>query len=201
VYTLLFKDKLNMLKTNLKIISTFILLFFISNNLKALDDSDIFLGAVFFTAVKKSNYQKASMMIEKGINLNEKDSDGLTPLAYSLKNDDEKMFNLLIERGADINKKILDGTSHLIFYISNRRYNLIKNILESGADLDFQDKLGRTALMNAIERSNFNAVSILISKNFDQDITDYSGKDIISYFKSSKDTRIKNLINRLNPVD
>ena len=190
-----------MVKKNFKIISAFILFFFISNNLKALDDSDIFLKAVFFTAIKKSNYEKALKMIEKGIVLNEKDSDGLTPLAYSLKNDDEKMFNLLIERGADINKKILDGTSHLIFYISNRRYNLIKNILESGADLDFQDKLGRTALMNAIERSNFNAVSILINKKFDQDTTDYSGKNIINYLKNSKDSRIKNLINRLNTVD
>mgnify|MGYP001157561332 FL=1 len=190
-----------MAKTNLKIISAFILLFFMSNNLKALDDSDVFLSAVFFTAIKKSNYEKALRMIEKGIVLNEKDSSGLTPLAYSLKNDDEKMFNLLIDRGGDINKEILDGTSHLIFYISNKRYNLIKHILKSGADIDFQDKLGRTALMNAIERSNFNAVNILISKDFDQDITDYSGKDIISYLRSSKDTRIKNLINRLNPVN
>ena len=190
-----------MLKTNLKIISTFILFFFISNNLKALDDSDIFLNAVFFTAVKKSNYQKALMMIEKGINLNEKDFDRLTPLAYSLKNDDEKMFNLLIESGADINKKILDGTSHLIFYISNKRHKLIKDILKSGADINFQDKLGRTALMNAIERSNYKAVSILVRNKFDEDTTDYSGKDVISYFKSSKDVRIKSLVESLNSVD
>lgn len=190
-----------MAKTNLKIISAFILLFFMSNNLKALDDSDIFLSAVFFTAIKKSNYEKALRMIEEGIVINEKDSDGLTPIAYSLKNDDEKMFNLLVERGGDINKEILDGTSHLIFYISNKRYNLISNILKSGADIDFQDKLGRTALMNAIERLNFNAADILISKKFDQDITDYSGKDVSTYIKKSKDSRIKNLINRLNPVD
>ena len=48
-------------------------------------------------------------MIEEGISLNTKDSDGLTPLTYALKNDDEKMFDLLISKGADINKKILDG--------------------------------------------------------------------------------------------
>ena len=43
-------------------------------------------------------------MIEEGISLNINDSDGLTPLAYALKNDDIKMFDLLISKGADINK-------------------------------------------------------------------------------------------------
>ena len=65
-------------------------------------------------------------MIEDGISLNTSDSESLTPLAYALKNDDERMFDILISKGADINKKILDGNSHLIFYISNKRSKLIK---------------------------------------------------------------------------
>ena len=35
-----------------------------------IDDSDIFLDAVFFSAVKKSNHEKALRMIEEGISLN-----------------------------------------------------------------------------------------------------------------------------------
>ena len=70
-------------------------------------------------------------MIEEGISLNINDSEGLTPLAYALKNDDEKMFDILISKGADINKKILEGNSHLIFYISNKRSKLIEKIINS----------------------------------------------------------------------
>ena len=55
-------------------------------------------------------------MIEEGI-LNMNDSDSLTPLAYALENDDEKMFDLLISKGADINKKILEGNSSNFLYI------------------------------------------------------------------------------------
>ena len=143
-----------MIKKNWKLIASLLFFIFFSKNLGAIDDSDIFLDAVFFSAVKKSNHEKALRMIEEGISLNINDSDGLTPLAYALKNDDIKMFDLLISKGADINKKILNGNSHLIFYISNKRYNLIKKIIDAGANINFQDRIGRTALMNAIEKKN-----------------------------------------------
>ena len=76
-------------------------------------------------------------MIEEGISLNINDFEGLTPLAYALKNDDEKMFDILISKGADINKKILEGNSHLIFYISNKRSKLIEKIINSGCKSKF----------------------------------------------------------------
>ncbi len=190
-----------MVKKNWKLISLLLTVFFFSYNLKALDDSDIFLDAVFFSAVKKSNYEKASRMIEEGILLNTNDSDGLTPLAYALKNDDEKMFDLLISKGADINRKILDGNSHLIFYISNRRYKLIEKIIDSGVNINFQDRIGRTALMNAIEKKNLSAINILVAKDFDKEITDYSGKNIFDYAKKTRDESIKKLISGSNSVD
>ena len=189
-----------MIKKNCKLIS-FILTLLFFNNSYALDDSDIFLDAVFFSAVKKSNYDKVLRMIEEGISLNIDDSDGLTPLAYALKNDDEKMFDLLISKGADINKKILDGNSHLIFYISNKRFKLIGKIFEIGANINFQDRIGRTALMNAIEKKNLNAVNILIEKDYDKEITDYSGKNVLDYANKTRDESIKKLVSRYYGID
>ena len=82
-----------MIKKNCKLISCLLTLLFF-NNSYALDDSDIFLDAVFFSAVKKSNYDKVLRMIEEGISLNIDDSDGLTPLAYALKNDKNNILVL-----------------------------------------------------------------------------------------------------------
>ena len=81
-----------MLKKNWKLISLFLLILFFSSSSKSLDDSDIFLDAVFLSAVKKSNHEKALRMIEEGISLNMNDSDSLTPLAYAFKNDDEELL-------------------------------------------------------------------------------------------------------------
>ena len=44
-------------------------------------------------------------MIEDGISLNTSDSESLTPLAYALKNDDERMFDILISKEQILIKK------------------------------------------------------------------------------------------------
>ena len=51
-------------KKNIKKFSVFILFLFFQYSF-AVDDSDIFVEAVFFTAVKKSNYEKVIEMIER----------------------------------------------------------------------------------------------------------------------------------------
>ena len=103
-----------MIKENFKFLLCFLILLALPIRLIALDDSDIFLDSVFISAVKKSNYDTVQRMIEDGISLNINDSEGLTPLAYALKNDDEKMFDILISKGADINKKILEGNVKIV---------------------------------------------------------------------------------------
>ena len=183
-----------MFKKYFKNLSFFLFFCTISNFSFSLDESDVFLDSVFFTAVKKSNYDKTKEMLAKGVSVNAKDSDGLVALAYALKNDDVKMFNLLIENGAEINTSILKGTSLLIFYVTDYRYLLIKNILDVGAKINFQDKLGRTALMHAIEKRNSDAVRILFEQEFDKTLTDFSGKDIFDYSKAARNNYIKNLI-------
>ena len=69
----------------------------------AFDDSDIFHEKVFLKAVKKSDYAKASEMIQMNVSINALDSDGLVPMAYALANEDSKMFDLLSKAGARIN--------------------------------------------------------------------------------------------------
>ena len=84
----------------------------------AFDDSDIFHEKVFLKAIKKSDYSKVSEMLQKNVNVNEKDSDGLVPIAYALANEDIKMFEILLHAGAKMNVEVLDASSLLIFYIN-----------------------------------------------------------------------------------
>tara|TARA_B100000029_G_scaffold515399_1_gene622213 strand:- start:1455 stop:2018 length:564 start_codon:yes stop_codon:yes gene_type:complete len=178
---------------NSKKLSFYFFLFIIPFSLLAVDDSDIFLDAVFFTAVKKSNYEKTLEMIEKGVLVNKRDSKGMTALAYSLKNDDEKMFDLLLSRGAKIEQNILDKTSNLIFYISSKKFKLLEKIIDAGANPNHQDSLGRTPLMHAIEYRNIKAINFFMKIDFDASITDYGGKSIFDYAESSRDMKIRRL--------
>ena len=122
----------------------------------------------------------------------------MTPLAYALRNDDEKMFELLLKNDADVNKQILKKTSLLTFYIKSKKSKLLKRLLEADADVNFQDSIGMTPMMHAIENMNIDAIKILSSidnkDDIDTEITDYSGKTMFDYAENSRNNYLKKLI-------
>ena len=187
-----------MKKKNIKKFSVFIVIFLFFQNSLAVDDSDIFVEAVLFTAVKKSNYEKVIEMIEKGVATNIHDSEDMTPLAYALRNDDEKMFELLLKNDADVNEQILRKTSPLTFYIKSKKSKLLSRLLEANADINFQDSIGMTPMMHAIENTNIDAIKLFISFDYKDnlvlDLTDYSGKTMFDYVENSRNNYLKNLI-------
>ena len=152
-----------MIKKNWKKICVIFFFVFLNKTGITIEDSDIFLESVLFNAVKVSDYEKTSEFLEKGkATANIIDSEGLLPISYALKNDDETMYQILIKNGADINKNILDKSSNLIFYIKRERFKLLHNLIEDGVNLNFQDNTGMTALMHAIENVNLEAIKVLI---------------------------------------
>ena len=185
------------LEKNLRYIFFFV---FLNKTGVTIEDSDIFLESVLFNAVKVSDYEKTSEFLEKGkATANIIDSEGLLPISYALKNDDETMYQILIKNGADINKNILDKSSNLIFYIKRERFKLLHNLIEDGVNLNFQDNTGMTALMHAIENVNLEAIKVLIQnkKYLELEISDYSGKTVFDYAEFSRNRFVKDLIKRL----
>jgi len=185
-------------KKNIKKFSVFLYFFLFFQYSFAVDDSDIFVEAVLFTAVKKSNYEKVIEMIERGVTTNIHDSEDMTPLAYALRNDDEKMFDLLLKNDADVNHHILKKTSLLTFYIKSKKSKLLVKLLKADADVNFQDSIGMTPMMHAIENINIDAIKLLLGidyiENLDVKITDYSGKTIFDYVENSRNNYLKKLI-------
>ena len=187
-----------MKKKNIKKFPVLIYIFLFFQNALAVDDSDIFLEAVLFTAVKKSNYEKVIEMVEKGVTANIQDGENMTPLAYALSNDDEKMFELLLKNDADVNKQILKKTSLLTFYIKSKKSKLLKRLLDADADVNFQDSIGMTPMMHAIENINIDAIKMLVRIDYkdelDTEISDYSGKTMFDYVENSRNNYLKKLI-------
>ena len=190
-----------MKKKNIKKFLVFLYFLLFCQYSLAVDDSDIFVESVLFTAVKKSNYEKVIEMLEKGVTANIHDAEDMTPLAYALRNDDEKMFDLLVKNDADINHQILKKTSLLTFYIKSKKSKLLDRILEAEANVNFQDSIGMTPMMHAIENINIDAIKLLTSidyiDNLDLEITDYSGKNMFDYVENSRNNYLKKLINNM----
>ena len=136
--------------------------------------------------------------ITKQNNPNIQDGENMTPLAFALSNDDEKMFELLLKNDADVNKQILKKTSLLTFYIKSKKSKLLKRLLDADADVNFQDSIGMTPMMHAIENINIDAIKMLVRIDYkdelDTAISDYSGKTMFDYVENSRNNYLKKLI-------
>ena len=105
-----------------------------------LTESDIDWGADF-DAKFINEYTKK--LIEAGANVNEKDSDGRTPLMYAVF---PESVRALIDAGADVKATDNDGNTALMYTIFPES---VKMLIDAGTDVNAKNNKGETALMHA----------------------------------------------------
>jgi ankyrin repeat protein len=81
--------------------------------------------------------------------INQKDSNGRTPLSWASARGEEQFVRTLLEFGADPNIKCATGNSALLRSVRGRSSNCIRLLLEHGADIRSKSSLGFTALYYA----------------------------------------------------
>jgi len=82
-------------------------------------------------------------------------SGGLTPLLYAVREGCYKCAVSLVKAGADINLPSPDGVTPLIMAIDNFSYDIAKYLIEAGADPQRWDWWGRTPLYVAVDMNSF----------------------------------------------
>lgn len=116
---------------------------------------------------------KVEKLLTQGVDVNNKDAGGMTPLFFAQNTD---MAQLLIDKGADLNIKNNDKFSVLGFAI-NKHYDIgvIKLLIEKGANVNMKAELAGTTpkiyllpkavpLALAAGSDNIEAAKLLISK-------------------------------------
>ncbi|MDM8335451.1 ankyrin repeat domain-containing protein [Wolbachia pipientis] len=122
-------------------------------------------------AVFSKRFDEVKLLIDKGARVDVQDKHGLTPLFYSVMNNDEKMIKLLVETGnANVNLGKYNNPLGIAItrgYIKSAEY-----LINKGANLDQQDSIGRTLLHKAAEDGNLAAVKFLIDHGARLDVLD-----------------------------
>jgi hypothetical protein len=119
-------------------------------------------------AVRKGDLVSISNLLARGANVNVRDKDGVTPLAFDIDSVPDHatataIARALIAAGADVNLKDETETTPLklaVYQFEDRKGELVGVLLEAGADANAADDYGTTVLMHAVHAANQEAALI-----------------------------------------
>lgn len=107
-------------------------------------------------AAGEDSVKYARNLLERGADVNAKDSIGATPLHWAAKSGSDKVAALLLQHGADVNAKTEDnygsgGFTPLHWAAESRSVKIAALLLKHGADVDERNAGGHTPLHTAAE--------------------------------------------------
>ncbi|AWG42777.1 hypothetical protein CR532_02040 [Candidatus Borreliella tachyglossi] len=160
-----------------------------NNTLKALQKikNDFLITSVYFKNIKGT-----LMALNIGAEINFKYK--ISPLSFSIINNDLETIKILIDYGISINR--IDDSEHpslfWAIYLNNKEiFNFLK---ENGADLSFTLKDGKTPIQAAIEIENIDLIELLLKNNIY--IKDEYRKEI----KSLKNKNIRSILQKYKTI-
>lgn len=136
----------------------------------------------FYQAAHWGNRRMLNILLERGPDINEFDSDGIAALHHAVLNGDLASVQLLLELGANSNAISDDPCNkiaplHLVPEIHCER--MIKLLFDRGADLEARDYIGRTPLYVSCQSGFFENVRLLMEMGANMWVKDDSGGTLL----------------------
>src|SRR5262249_17959781 len=137
---------------------------------------------------------RVKALLEKGANVNEKDSDGRTPLLLASANGHYPVVKLLLDKGANVNARFSNPPlPALAIAIKQGHRDIAELLLDRGADINDRF-LGLTPLMTAALFGQQDIVKLLLKKGADIHAKGANGATAIDAAKYNHHTEIAELL-------
>ncbi len=124
-------------------------------------------GTPLIEAVKASNDQAVSRLLEQGVDVNAAEPDGTTALMWAAYDGDAELAAALIKAGADVAHANDYGATAMSEGATAGDPKLIKVLLDGGAQANAANPEGETALMTIARTGNVAAAKLLIDAGAD----------------------------------
>ena len=96
--------------------------------------------------VRNYNMEGVRRLVNVGVDLNEQDHDGNTPLTWAASNSYIQIIKLLVDAGADLNIRNNKGQTPLIIAAAYASIEAIVLLIDGGADWNIIDNDGKDFL-------------------------------------------------------
>ncbi len=120
------------------------------------------IGNVLHHAVLSNNPQLIQYLLNKGLNIEEKNNKEETPLQLAIKHKKYIALKCLADAGANVDVTIVPGAPAIVDATFNNDIECVKCLAEHGANLEVEDSIQRTAMWLAVARGYPEIVKILI---------------------------------------
>ncbi|MDV6031617.1 MAG: ankyrin repeat domain-containing protein [Phycisphaera sp. RhM] len=136
----------------------------------------------FRVAAHDGKRRVVELCLESGMDVNEADANGLTPLAMAAYNGHDAIVKLLIKHNATIDARDRTGKTPLIHAASGPAPTTVEILLDAGADINAVDNGEHwTALMMAAAEGQAEVVDVLLARGAKKDMVDIDGESA-AYF-------------------
>ncbi len=126
-------------------------------------------------AADNGQMEIVKFLVERGVEVDARTVDGVTPLMYASQNGYTEIMEYLIGKGADVNVQPYNGVTPLIGAVRTGHYEAARILLEAGAKVDAKDELALTSLMHASAYDYTEIADLLIEEGADTEAGDWFG--------------------------
>lgn len=134
------------------------------------------------------------MLLNEGVDVNDKGEDGSTPLIRAVLKGNLTLAKCLIENGADVHaKNPPDDLTSLVLTSQFGNSNMIHLLLLHGANINASDQYGKTALHHSCRLYNHKAIRILLKYGADINAKNSFGNTPIVHFKYEDEINYKKI--------
>ena len=118
-------------------------------------------------------------LLETGVDVDVRDSTGVTPLLYASLFGRADEASALIAAGADINSTDPRGWNAAVTAAAGGYDAVLRKLISAGADLNTLTRNGRTALLLAVLNGHQSTVALLLEHGARCDVTDNLGQSVL----------------------
>lgn len=147
-------------------------------------------------AIKISDEDRVRTLMYAGVNVNERNYAGITPLTIAAEKGNMNILKMLVEKKANVNAPSSYGVTPLIAAAAAGNAEAVSYLIANGADVTAKDDLGKTALLHAVSYDDPKLIANLINlDNAAVNLPDNSGNTPLIYAaQRGQDANIKVLL-------